>query len=200
MPWQIYAVIAGVSAVPLVLRAGSYLGSKRTLARAVPQWRAYAERAGMRFEERSDRITLGGEAESVSAHRVTSGGIGTVRWTRWETRVELPAPASWPPALELYGTRGISEILGFRQRLSVDPEFDERVLVRDGGEGAEEAASRRLCDPSARTRLGACFEDEPALWVAQRRVSVRVCGLLEPQRAHALLQSAQRLRTELSSL
>lgn len=198
--WHFYAAVAGVTAIPLTLWAGSSLRAKRVRARAVPQWREYAEQAGMAFEERSEHITLRAAGERVSAHLVSAGGFRTVRWKHWETRLELPAPPSWPRALEFYGTRATSEILGFRQRLDVTPAFDAHVLARNGGEGSAEAAKRLLSDPSVRMRVGRCFEDEPALCVAQERISVRVRGLLSPQRAHGALQSAQTLRTELSNL
>lgn len=176
------------------------MGAKRARARAVPQWREYAARTGLAFEERSDGMTLRIATEHVSAHLVSAGGFRTVRWKHWETRVDFPHPPSWPQALELYGTRATSEILGFRQRLDVTPEFDAHVLARNGGEGAAEAGKRLLSDPSVRMRVGKCFEDEPALCVAQGRISVRLRGLSSPGQAHAALQAAQRLRTELSTL
>lgn len=191
---------AGLFLIPAAVGAGSHVRARRLVSSAVPQWRAYAQQTGLTFEEGSDGISLRATPGQIRAQLVVVGGLYTTRYKRWETRVELAAPPSWPTVLELYGTRGIREILGFRRRLSVAPELDNVVLVRDGGEGAAEAARRLLSDPSARARIGACFADEPGLYVNQEHISVRSRGILDPKLAHDALLSAQRLRTELSGL
>lgn len=130
----------------------------------------------------------------IQARRVPRGK----GWRGWDTDVVMPSPSEWPSNVELYGPAAISQIVGFRNRISIDDELDAVLLVRRTDSDSESQAQATLTDARLRRDLAQLFEEQPRLSLRDGQIAIERRGLPPRSVLERDIEAADRLHQRLS--